>query len=258
MEKNVFEGQMKNDDNCWNTTSVTVETVTSGANLSLGARPKPVEVFPSSGDFSTWFHWAATTSQPSQFLSHLKESTTLPIYPEIAALDGVKQSPLFHPEGDALIHSGLVMDAAAEIAQREGLNPDQRVILILAALTHDFGKATMTRTIIKNDKPYISSAGHEKASGPLAEKFLRRIGADEATVAQIVPLVENHMAHVAFLHGAGGTEAAALAQLIAPATIQMLAYLIEADTSGRPPLPKGLPRGGIKMVELASELSVLT
>jgi tRNA nucleotidyltransferase (CCA-adding enzyme) len=213
--------------------------------------------FPQDDDFEQWINWASTAKNPSRLLTHLKETQRLSNYPELAALDGVPQEPQYHPEGDALTHTGLVMDAAAEIAIRERLDMQQRALLVLAALTHDFGKATMTRTITKNEKPYISSAGHERASGPLAKVFLRRIGADEATIALIVALVENHMAHVDYLHGAGEEEVGALAQLIVPADLQMLAYLIEADTSGRPPLPKGLPLGGVKMVEAAQSAGVL-
>jgi tRNA nucleotidyltransferase (CCA-adding enzyme) len=220
-------------------------------------KPEDQAPFPQNDEFNQWYFWASKTEHPSRLLAYLKETQRLTYYSELAALEGVPQEPQFHPEGDAFTHTGLVMDAAAEIARREHLEEQQRSLLILASLTHDFGKATMTRTIMKNDKPYISSAGHEKASGPLAGAFLRRIGADEDTVASIVALVENHMAHVDYLHGADEADAVSLAKLIAPADIQMLAYLIEADTSGRPPLPKGLPPGGIKLVDIAQSAGVL-
>lgn len=51
----------------------------------------------------------------------------------LAALDGVRQSPRYHPEGDALFHSLQVF----ELAQRA---TDDRV-LWAAALFHDVGKA---------------------------------------------------------------------------------------------------------------------
>lgn len=49
------------------------------------------------------------------------------------ALDGVTQSPKYHPEGDALTHSLQVFDHAHR------RHPDPR--LWLAALVHDVGKA---------------------------------------------------------------------------------------------------------------------
>lgn len=51
----------------------------------------------------------------------------------LLALDGVRQSPQFHPEGDALFHSLQVFD----LARRE---TDDRA-LWAAALLHDVGKA---------------------------------------------------------------------------------------------------------------------
>lgn len=207
--------------------------------------------------FQEWLDWASTSDQPSQLLRILKDSGDLQWHAEIHAMDGVKQESRWHPEGSVEVHTGHVMDAAAAIARREKLRPEQRGLLVLAALCHDFGKATMTRTLLKNGQPYISSEGHEQASGPLATRFLRRLGADEDTIAQVVPLVENHMAHVDYLQGAGEIEVVRLAQNIAPATLELLVYLIEADLSGRPPLPQGLPPGGTKMVEAARIAGVL-
>jgi len=51
----------------------------------------------------------------------------------LLALDGIEQSPRYHPEGDALFHSLQVFD----IARRESNDP----VLWAAALLHDVGKA---------------------------------------------------------------------------------------------------------------------
>jgi len=51
----------------------------------------------------------------------------------LLALDGIRQNPRFHPEGDALFHSLQVFD----LARRE--SPDRA--LWAAALLHDVGKA---------------------------------------------------------------------------------------------------------------------
>jgi hypothetical protein len=44
-----------------------------------------------------------------------------------------------------------------------------------------------------------------------------------------------------------------LAQRVYPATIRQLAHLIEADHSGRPPLPRCLPEAGARMMALAGK-----
>ncbi|AKV00394.1 hypothetical protein AKJ09_07057 [Labilithrix luteola] len=51
----------------------------------------------------------------------------------LIALDGIRQSPKYHPEGDALFHSLQVF----ELAQRATDDP----VLWAAALFHDVGKA---------------------------------------------------------------------------------------------------------------------
>lgn len=54
----------------------------------------------------------------------------------LRALDGVRQHPRFHPEGDALYHSLQVF----EHARRESDDP----ALIAAALLHDVGKSLLS------------------------------------------------------------------------------------------------------------------
>ncbi len=51
----------------------------------------------------------------------------------LTALDGVRQSPAYHPEGDALYHSLQVFECA--------LVDTRDPILLTAALFHDVGKA---------------------------------------------------------------------------------------------------------------------
>jgi tRNA nucleotidyltransferase (CCA-adding enzyme) len=92
----------------------------------------------------------------------------------------------------------------------------------------------------------------------MAREFLRGLGIKASIVARVVPLVENHLQHVRV-----GTErrmsAAAVRQLadrLAPATVRELSLLIEADQSGRPPLPGGLPKPARDMLELAEQEGV--
>ena len=75
-------------------------------------------------------------------------------------------------------------------------------------------------------------------------------------VSQVVPLVENHLASSSVGRGTDGhapTPRAVrrLAMRLAPANILQLLRLIEADHSGRPPLPAGLPEGAVRIREMA-------
>jgi tRNA nucleotidyltransferase (CCA-adding enzyme) len=128
-------------------------------------------------------------------------------------------------------------------------------VLIFAALTHDFGKATTTRLRRKaNGEPRWTSYGHDHAGGPLAEAFLQRLGIDEAIVERVARLVEQHMAYRAFAEsGVGDFAVRRLRWRLQPATLDELLWLIEADHSGRPPLPKGLPPAALRLARLAEE-----
>ena len=101
-----------------------------------------------------------------------------------------------------------------------------------------------------------SAYGHEIDGGPMSRGFLERIGIKNAIVDQVVRLVENHM--VASGVGRDPTPRAVrrLAMRLAPASIAQLMRLIEADASGRPPLPPGLPEGAARIQAMAQAQSV--
>jgi len=71
---------------------------------------------------------------PGEFFRVLQRCQALVhIFPEIAALEDVPQSAEHHPEGDAFVHTLMVLDVATQIS------PDAKVRF--AALVHDLGKA---------------------------------------------------------------------------------------------------------------------
>ena len=85
------------------------------------------------------------------------------LYALLVSLDGVRQSPKYHPEGDALFHSLQVFDLARRAS-------DDR-ILWAAALFHDVGKA-------------IDSPLHDEIGADLLEGLLP---------ARAVWLVRHHL-----------------------------------------------------------------
>src|SRR5262249_50970299 len=82
------------------------------------------------------------------------------------------------------------------------------------------------------------------------------IGIKSAIVDQVEPLVENHM--VASSIGRDPTPRAVrrLAQRLRPANIAQLLRVIEADASGRPPLPSGLPENAVRIKAVAAAQAV--
>jgi tRNA nucleotidyltransferase (CCA-adding enzyme) len=196
--------------------------------------------------------WALKSKRPGRILEYLAATGWLVHFPLIARLQAVPQDPEWHPEGDVATHTMHVLDAAAEIAGREGLREDDRAVLLFSALTHDFAKADTTELREKDGRLRWTSYGHEKAGGPLARMFLENIGIKAEIIDRVVALVEHHLAHMQFSDAESPLRAIRrLAARLEPASVTELIRLIEADHSGRPPLPPGLPEGAGRMRDLA-------
>jgi tRNA nucleotidyltransferase (CCA-adding enzyme) len=200
--------------------------------------------------------WAVKSSRPGRIAEYLSASGWVVHFPEIGRLAGVPQDPHWHPEGDVGTHTMFVVDAAARIAERERLEADDRAVLLFAALSHDFAKATTTALREREGKMRWTSWGHEAEGGPMARAFLERIGIKSAITDRVVPIVENHLASSSIGRDATPRAVRRLAMRLAPATITDLLRLVEADHSGRPPLPMGLPEGAIRIRKMAEEQAV--
>jgi tRNA nucleotidyltransferase (CCA-adding enzyme) len=124
--------------------------------------------------------------RPSVFFEVLRTMHQLhEWFPELEALVNIPQDPVHHPEGDVWTHTMLVLDEAAKYRTESA----QPMMLMLAALTHDFGKAVCTEEIDGR----IHAYGHEAAGLPLAEAFLRRITGETRLIRGVLNLVELHM-----------------------------------------------------------------
>ena len=198
--------------------------------------------------FEEWRKWALKGAQPSAGLRVLLESGWIMLYPELAALVGCAQDPEWHPEGDAFAHTQHVCDAAAAIADRDGLPEDERLVLLFAALCHDLGKATTTQLV----DGHLRSRGHAEAGGPLTASLLGRLGCWPSIADRVAPLVREHLTYLTL-----PLEPRALRRLairLEPASVEQWGRLIEADHSGRPPLPPTSPADAY--VDLARRLAV--
>jgi tRNA nucleotidyltransferase (CCA-adding enzyme) len=122
-------------------------------------------------------------------------------------------------------------------------------MLMLAVLAHDFGKPATTVRAERRGVMRWTSPGHEGAGGPIAEGFLRRIGAPLELDPPVKALVIYHLAHH---HGQEGefsdSQIRRLARKLSPATIDDLALVMTADSLGRP--PKESPETAVLIAQL--------
>lgn len=179
---------------------------------------------------------------PGSAIQYLLDTGWIKYFPQVQAIVAVPQEFEYHPEGPVHIHTAHVMNEAAKIADRRGLTGDDRAVAIFAALGHDFAKATTTEQREKDGKMRWTSYGHEEAGGPVVQEFLKSIGVKDDIISRVVPLVRKHLNHIQYKSEKipNGT-VRGLAHELYPSTIEDLVDLVEADHSGRPPLPKELP-----------------
>lgn len=124
---------------------------------------------------------------PSRGLNFLRDCGWLRYYPELAALVGCRQNPEWHPEGDVWTHTLGVLDAAA--AMRSG-NASDDLVLMLAALCHDFGKPAAA---VCDETGAITTPGHDKLGLAPAAAFLGRLWRRNDLTDLVLPLVGAHM-----------------------------------------------------------------
>ncbi|MBX3729780.1 MAG: CCA tRNA nucleotidyltransferase [Candidatus Sumerlaeia bacterium] len=122
-----------------------------------------------------------TGPHPARAVRLLDEAGLLGILlPEIAALKGVEQSPVHHPEGDVYVHTLAVMDALE----------DASPVAAWAALLHDIGKPA-TREV--RDDGRITFYGHDVLGAEMAAAICRRLRFPGEEADRITAIVGRHM-----------------------------------------------------------------
>ncbi len=77
---------------------------------------------------------------PQTFIQTLRDTDALKvILPEVDALFGVPQPAKYHAEGDSAVHTLMVIEEAAKLAQQKRKSSANEIVF--AALCHDLGKA---------------------------------------------------------------------------------------------------------------------
>ena len=124
--------------------------------------------------------------KPSLFFEALRKMDRLgEWFPEVKALIGLEQNPVFHPEGDVWNHTMRVLDEAA-LLRDQAKDP---LGLMLAALCHDFGKAVTTEAV----NGVLHAYAHEKEGLPIIKTFLGRLTSEAALSRAVLTLSELHM-----------------------------------------------------------------
>jgi tRNA nucleotidyltransferase (CCA-adding enzyme) len=226
------------------------------ARFELAPAPETVKLFKSlsqEGQPSErlWEEWKKLLLQgvkPSIGLALLRDCGWLRFYPELAALQGCPQDPLWHPEGDVWIHTLHCLDWFA--GERSG-HPADDLLVGLGILCHDLGKPLTTRT----DGEAITSRGHEQEGEAPTRRFLTRLTNQAQLIDDVVPLVLCHLRPRA-LYDARASDSAVRRLARQVRRIDLLARVARADHAGRPPKPfDGFPAGEW-LLERAKRLQV--
>jgi tRNA nucleotidyltransferase (CCA-adding enzyme) len=153
------------------------------------------------------------------------------LFPEMAALVGCEQEPEWHPEGDVWIHTLMVIDQARQ--RIDDLDRADRLVMMLGAVCHDFGKPGTTALIDGR----IRSLNHEEEGVAPSVRFLDRLNIhsiDGKDVrGQILGLVAHHLKPGMLYKVRHELTDGAFRRLAQKADLELLARLAKSDCLGR-------------------------
>jgi tRNA nucleotidyltransferase (CCA-adding enzyme) len=169
---------------------------------------------------------------------------------EIVPMLATPQEPEWHPEGDAWVHTMMVVDEAAKIVAAARLPQEEAFIVMLAAFCHDLGKPSTTKIIDGK----ITSHAHEEAGKEPTDIFLEAIGVEESLRLSIKKLVIEHLKPSLLYidekkRGVPVEDGVIrrLAKRLHPATITQLVMVATADHLGRGPFLDAERKGELMM-----------
>ncbi len=105
------------------------------------------------------------------------------ILPEVAAMEGVEQSPEHHPEGDVLRHTLLVIDQLRAPSET----------LAFGALLHDVAKPVCADRRLVGGVERITFYGHTDRGAEMAIAICQRLKRSRAVWERVAYLVKNHL-----------------------------------------------------------------
>lgn len=194
--------------------------------------------------WAEWEKWAKRSIKPSRGLAFLWSTGWIHHYPELYALTRLHQEPKWHPEGSAWQHTKHVVDRMNDICNRDFISGDEKIIHMFGALLHDVGKAVTTTV---NSDGEIISPGHDEAGVEIAHSFMERIHMPIRYRNPVADMVRYHMRHI---NNPTTKAARRLAAKLGSIGRDGWLRIVEADFSGRPPLPQGIPSDAQKLYDL--------
>ena len=105
------------------------------------------------------------------------------LLPEVEALKKVRQSRDFHSEGNAFIHTALILKEMK----------DEKLLMRYAGLLHDIGKKDTEKINFRKGSRHISFYGHAPAGAEKFETISRRLNFSRREKQQIKYLISSHM-----------------------------------------------------------------
>lgn len=120
------------------------------------------------------------SEQPGQAVALLETLGLLKVVlPEVAVMREQDQPPQFHPEGDVLTHTVMMLDAMEF----------RDVVLAFAVLLHDVGKPPTA----SHDGTRLRFNCHAEQGADIARDILRRLRFPTRTIDDVTHCVRNHM-----------------------------------------------------------------
>ncbi len=131
------------------------------------------------------FNKMITGINPHKAILLLQETGLLQyIFPELNNLDGVEQDAKYHPEGDVLVHTLLMLKSMSK--------PNAEIAW--SVLLHDISKP---ETRFVGDDGIAHFYGHESVGAIKAEEILRRFRFSNKFTKRVSFAVKNHMKYAA-------------------------------------------------------------
>ena len=145
------------------------------------------------------------------------------VFPELFDMMDTPQDPIWHPEGDVLIHTMQALQYATD--NFEFRDDKHKFKIMLAVLLHDIGKPETTTL---NEKGSISSKGHAKAGADKAREFIKRYTEEAELVDEVPKLIYDHMFQFGTKYGDS-----AIRRLATRVKVEDLVMVCDADSSGK-------------------------